>query len=140
MPSWSKGDIPGPQWDCIFVDIGNSEDMGICGLLVAQVHLFFRFSHNGLNYPCALVHWYSTSNEPDPTTSFWVVQLEFVGQCRRHMGVIHLNSVIQVAHLLLKFPSNAPVYQEINYMNVPDLYSFFYINKFINHHAFKIAF
>jgi len=110
------------------------------GLLVARVYPFFRFSHNGLNYPCVLVHWYSTSNKPDPTTGFWVVQPEFAGRRRRHMGVIHLNSVIRAAHLLPKFPSDAPVYREINYMNVLDLYSSFYINKFIDHHAFEIAF
>jgi len=109
-------------------------------LLVARVHLLFRFSHDGINYPCALVRWYSTSDEPDPATGFWVVEPEFTHRGTRHMGVIHLDSIVQGAHLLPRFPSDAPVYREINYMNVLDLYTSFYVNKFINHHTFKIAF
>jgi len=56
------------------------------------------------------------------------------------MGVIHLNSIIRGAHLLPKFPSDTPVYREINYMNVLDLYTSFYVNKYIDHHTFEIAF
>ena len=110
------------------------------GLLVARVYLFFKFSYNSVDYPCALVHWYSTSNEPDPTTSLWIVRPESTNQGMRHMGVIHLDSIIQGAHLLPKFPSDALVYREINYTNVLDLYTSFYVNKFIDHHAFEIAF
>jgi len=110
------------------------------GLLVARVHLFFRFSHNNTDYPCALVHWYSTSDGPDPTTGLWVVKPESIHRGARHMSVIHLDSIIRAAHLLPRFPSDAPVYREINYMNVLDLYKSFYVNKFIDHHAFEIAF
>ena len=56
------------------------------------------------------------------------------------MGIIHLDSIVRGAHLLPKFPSDAPVYWEINYMNVLDVYTLFYVNKFIDHHAFEIAF
>ena len=114
--------------------------MGMKELLVACVYLFFRFSHNGVNYPCALVHWYSTSSKPDASTCLWVVQpeLTYWGMC--HMGVIHINSIIHGAHLLLRFPSDTPVYWEINYMNVLDVYTSFYVNRFIDHHTFEIAF
>ena len=110
------------------------------GLLVARVYLFFRFSHDSINYPCALVHWFSTSDEPDAATGFWVVKPESTHRGARHMGVIHIDSIIRGAHLLPRFPSDVPVYREINYMNVLDLYNSFYVNKFIDHHAFEIAF
>ena len=110
------------------------------GLLVARVYLFFRFSYNDVDHPCALVRWYSTSNEPDPSTGLWVVQPESTRRGMRHMGVIHVDSIIRGAHLLPRFPSDAPVYREINYMNVLDLYTSFYVNKFVDHHAFEIAF
>ena len=58
----------------------------------------------------------------------------------RHAGVIHIDSIIRGAHLLPKFPSDVPVYREVNYMNVLDLYTSFSVNKFIDHHAFEIAF
>jgi hypothetical protein len=110
------------------------------GLLVARVYLLFKFLHDGIDYPCALVHWYSTSSEPDADTGFWVVRPESIQQGMRHMSVIHIDSVVRGAHLLPRFPSDAPVYREINYMNVLDLYTSFYVNKFVDHHAFEIAF
>ena len=110
------------------------------GLLVARVFLLFRFSHGGIEYPCALIHWYSTNSEPDPSTGLWVVQPECAPRGMRHATVIHLDSIVRGAHLLPKFPSDSPVYREINYMNVLDVYTHFYVNKYINHHAFEIAF
>ncbi|KAF9643505.1 hypothetical protein BDM02DRAFT_3222474, partial [Thelephora ganbajun] len=104
------------------------------------VYLFFRFSHNGVDYPCALVHWYSTSSEPDASTGMWVVHPESTCRGARHMGVIHLDSIVHGAHLLPKFPSDAPIYREINYMNALDVYTSFYVNKFVDHHTFEIAF
>jgi len=139
-PLWPRGDIPGPRRDCVFVDVGNSEGLGMKGLLVARVYLFFRFSHNGVDYPCALVRWYSTSDEPDTSTGLWVVQPESTRRGARHMSVVHIGSIIRGAHLLPRFPSDTPVYREINYMNVLDLYTSFYVNKFIDHHAFETAF
>ena len=110
------------------------------GLLVARVYLFFRFSHEGIDYPCALVHWYSTNEEPDAATGLWVVQPESIRRGMHHMSVIHIDTIVRGAHLLPRFPSDAPVYREINYMNVLDLYTSFYVNKFVDHHAFEIAF
>ena len=136
---WSRGDIPGPRHDCVFVDVGNP-GIGMQGLLVARVYLFFKLPYNGVEYPCALVHWYSTSDEPDPSTRLWVVQPETIRRGARHMGVIHVDSIIRGAHLLPRFPSVTPVYREINYMNVLNVYKSFYVNKYIDHHAFEIAF
>ena len=53
-PFWLKGDIPGPRWDCVFIDVGNLEDIGMKGPLVARVYLFFKFSYEGVDYSCAL--------------------------------------------------------------------------------------
>ena len=110
------------------------------GLLVARVHLFFKFLHDNTDHPCALIHWYTTSSEPDTSTGMWVIYPELTDQRTRHMGVIHLNSIVRGAHLLPNFPSDAPVYREINYRNVLNVYTSFYVNKFIDHHTFEIAF
>ena len=56
------------------------------------------------------------------------------------MSVIHVDSIVHGAHLLPRFPSDAPVYREINYMNALDVYTSFYVNKLIDPHAFEIAF
>ena len=120
--------------------MGSSEGTGIKGLLVVHVYLFFRFLHSGIDYSCMLVHWYSMSSKPDPGTGLLVVQPEFIHWGMHHMGIVHLNSIVHGAHLLPKFPLDIPVYQEINYMNVLDVYTCFYVNKFIIHHTFEIAF
>ena len=110
------------------------------GLLVARVYLFFRLSHEDTDYPCALVRWFSTGDEPDPTTGLWVVKPESARRGMRHMSIIHIDTIVRGAHLLPRFPSDAPVYREINYSNVLDLYTSFYVNRYIDHHAFEIVF
>ena len=109
-------------------------------LLAACVYLFFRLLYGRISYPCALVHWYSMSNNPNPDTGLWAVQPELTHQGMCHLSVIHVDSIVCGMHLLPKFLSDAPIYWEINYTNVLDLYTSYYVNKFINHHAFEIAF
>ena len=142
-PMWKRGDVTGPRRDCVFVDGGQLDAPGMRGLLVARVYLFFKFTFADVEYPCALVHWYTTVNtEPDSSTGLWVVQPEYTRGRHpyRHMGVIHLDSIIRGAHLLPRFPANTRVYREINYMQTLDVYQSFYVNKYIDHHAFEIAF
>jgi hypothetical protein len=62
---WLRGDVPGPHHNCVFVDVGNL-GIGMQGLLVACVYLFSKLLYNRVKYPCALMHWYLTSNELDP--------------------------------------------------------------------------
>jgi hypothetical protein len=140
-PQWSRGDIAGPRRDCVFVDVGESTAPGMQGLLVARVYLFFKFSFADVDYPCALVHWYTTvGTERDGSTGLWVVEPEYIRQRYRHMSVIHLDSIVRAAHLLPRFPSNTQVPREINYTQTLDVYRCFYVNKHIDHHAFEIAF
>ena len=144
LPWWTKGDAPAPRRDCIFVDRGEPDAPGMRGLLVARVYLFFKFLYANAEYPCALVYWYTTvGTEPDDSTGLWVVKPEYKtvrGQSYRNMGIIHLDSIIRGAHLLPRFPSNTQVYQELNYTQTLDVYRSFYVNKYINHHSFEIAF
>ena len=45
------------RYDTIFVNADSSAD-GMRGVDVARVRLFFSFSDDGIEYPCALVHWF----------------------------------------------------------------------------------
>jgi hypothetical protein len=107
---------------------------------VARVYLFFRFSHASVNYPCALVRWHSTSEEPDTINRLWIVQPKSTRPRQRHMSIIHVDTIVCGAYLLPRFPSDVSVYRQINYMNVLDLFTSFYVNKSIDHHAFETAF
>lgn len=143
-PQWKRSEIGGPRRDCVFVDGGEPGAPGMRGLLVARVYLFFRFPFANVEYPCALVHWYTTvGTEPDISTGLWIVEPEYTnhgGRSYRNMSVIHLDSIVRGAHLLPRFPSNTQVYREINYMQTLDVYRSFYVNKYVDHHAFEIAF
>jgi len=113
------------------------------GLLVARVYLFSKFSFAGAEYPCALVHWYTTiGTEPDEPTGLWIVELEYThgNNPRRNVSIIHWDSIIHGAHLLPKFPLNTQVPQEINYTRTLDVFCSFYVNKYVDHHAFEVAF
>ena len=79
-------------------------------------------------------------DEPDPTTGLWVVKPESTRRGMHHMSIIHIDTIVRSAHLLPRFPSDAPVYREINYSNVLDVYTSFYVNRYIDDHAFEIVF
>ena len=44
--------------------------LGFKGLLIAQVYLFFSFEYDGVHYPGALIHWFSSVGDtPDSETN-----------------------------------------------------------------------
>ncbi|KAJ6610872.1 hypothetical protein B0H10DRAFT_2193179 [Mycena sp. CBHHK59/15] len=50
-PTWRKH---GPRRDCAFA-VENQQEQGFRGMSVVRVRLFFSFTHDGIDYPCALV-------------------------------------------------------------------------------------
>ncbi len=71
VKSWRKA--PG-RYDTIFINTDANLE-GMQGLEIARVQLFFSFSYNGVNYPCALVHWFShVGDSPSNNTGMWVVE------------------------------------------------------------------
>ena len=136
VDSWRKGPA---RYDCIFVET-DPDAPGMRGLDVARVRLFFSFAYNGIKYPCALVHWFSCVAEPaENDTGMWVVEPEFADDRRRVTSVIHLDTIVRAAHLL-------PVYGEgfvsrnHFFTDTLDIFPKFYVNKYVDHHAFEIAF
>jgi len=136
VDSWRKGPA---RYDCIFVET-DPDASGMRGLDVARVRLFFSFTYNGTKYPCALVRWFSCVAEPDESdTGMWVVEPEFTDDGRPFTSVIHLDTIVRAAHLL-------PVFGEgfvsglLSFTDTLDEFSTFYVNKYVDHHAFEIAF
>ena len=117
----------------------STQIQGMCTLDVAQVWSFFSFVSWGITYPCALVHWFSwVGDEADEDMGMWVVEPD-VETGSPFAGIIHMDSILRAAHLM-------GVCREVFVPKklTPDnsLYFFysFYVNKFVDHHAFKIAF
>jgi hypothetical protein len=110
---------------------------GMRGLDVARVQLFFSFSHDGVVYPCALVHWFSrVGDSPDDHMGMWVVERD---DDESSPSIIHLDTVVRAAHLLPVFGPEH-VSRTLSFTDTLDTFTRFYVNKFADHHAFEIAF
>ncbi|KAF8528622.1 hypothetical protein JB92DRAFT_3081421 [Gautieria morchelliformis] len=111
--SWRKGS---GRYDTIFVNTDPFAE-GMHGLDIARVQLFFSFSHDGVQYPCALVHWFS----------------------RLVTSIVHLDTIVRAAHLLPVF-GHEYVSRTLSFSDTLDEFTSFYVNKYADHHAFEIAF
>lgn len=73
---------------------------------------------------------------PDKMVGMWVVKPEYTANRRRVAAVVHLDSVVRGAHLI-------PVYQKQQisrkhiYSTTLNEFKQFYINKYIDYHAFE---
>lgn len=107
------------------------------GLDVARVQLFFSFSYDGVEYPCALVHWFScVGNSPDDNTGMWVVEPD---DDETPPSIIHLDTIVRATHLLPIFGSEH-VSKTLSFTDTLDTFPRFYVNKYADHHAFEVAF
>ncbi|KAG0703017.1 hypothetical protein DFH29DRAFT_982081 [Suillus ampliporus] len=135
VDTWRNG--PG-QYDCVFISTDPTVE-GMRGFDIAQVRLFFSFKHNGVHYPCAFVHWFKhVHNSPDENTGMWVVEPETREDGTRFASVIHLDCIFRAAHLMPVFGHEfVPTY--LSYTQTLDAFRTYYVNKYIDHQAFEIA-
>ncbi|KAJ6591937.1 hypothetical protein B0H10DRAFT_1925050 [Mycena sp. CBHHK59/15] len=137
--SWYRGP---PRYDCVFIE-HDPEAPGFRGLHAARVRLLFRFKFRGVDYPCALIHWFSAhGDEPDADTGMWVVKPDFVrGRPREpEMAVVHLDSLLRAAHLIGLAGNKFVPLDNFDFSNSLDAFKAFYVNKYADHHSHEIAF
>jgi hypothetical protein len=135
-PIWRKGP---PRYDSVFVNT-DADAEGMRGLDVARVFLFFSFVYRDSKYPCALVHWMSRLGDgPDENTGMWTVQPDFNDDGSPLIAIIHLDSILRCAHLIGVY-GDVPIPKELTFDQSLDAFYAFYVNKYIDHHAFEIAF
>ena len=110
------------------------------GLTVARVFLFFSFWHEGTQYSCALVQWFSTlGTVPDDETGYWMVQPDFHDDERPYLSIISLESIFRAAHLIPVHRTSEFVSRSLTMHDTLDEFKLFYVNKFVDHNAFEIA-
>ena len=96
--------------------------------------------YEGIKYPYALIHWFShVGNKPDEDTGMWLVQPDSNADGSPAMSVIHLDTVVQAVHLIGVY-SDGFLPWGVSLHNSLDVFGTFYVNKYIDHHAFEIAF
>lgn len=107
---------------------------------VTQVYCFFSFVHtDGQTFPCTLVQWFDRlADQADDATGMWMVTPSFHDDSSKNFTVIHIDSIIHLAHLLPIF-GEGQVPSIVNCHNSLDLFCGFYINRFADHHAFEVA-
>jgi hypothetical protein len=136
VPSWRRGS---GRYDCVFVNTDSAAE-GMCGLDVARIRAFLSFKSQGRTYPCALVHWFSRiGDEPDDDTGMWMVEPDFNFDGSPSAAIIHLDSIVRAAHLIGVY-GEEPVPENLSPDNSLGAFHSYYVNKFIDHHAFEIAF
>ncbi|KIK80887.1 hypothetical protein PAXRUDRAFT_157416 [Paxillus rubicundulus Ve08.2h10] len=129
-----------PRLDCIFVTT-NPELVGMQGLDVVQFLTFFPFSFRRKKYPCAIVHWFTHSEDPDPNTRMWI---SWCSSSRIHcilspdISILHINMIYCAAHLIPVYgtrfiPTRIQPHQPYH------IFHAFYVNKFADHHTFEIT-
>ena len=139
-PRWKTGHITAPRRDCVILHTGSDAE-GVRGLDVARVHLFFSFVLRGEEFECALVHEFCKSfTDPDPDNGLWVFEPDYNNDGYRVMSVVHLDSIVRAAHLLPVFKDNTPIPGELNFTHTLDAFKAFYLNKYIDYHAFETLF
>ena len=135
-PAWRKGHA---RYDCVFIN-ARPELPGMRGLDVARVFLFLSFMHQGISYPCALVQWFSViGDEPEDETGLWMVEPKVRENGWPHLAIIHLDSIFRAAHLTPAYRTSDFVRRSLTMHDTLDEFTTFYVNKFVDHHAFDIV-
>ena len=133
--SWRRGT---PRYDCVLINSYPDVD-GARGFEIARVLLFFSFKHNVVDYPCALVQWFSfVGTEPDEDTGFWKVEPDLRNSGEPRLAIIHIDSVYRAVHLIPAYQNAELVKTTTTMHSSLDIYNVFYVNKFTDHHAFEI--
>ena len=135
--SWRGGPS---RYDCIFIN-SDPEIEGMRGLEVARVLTFFSFFYNAQEYQCALIHWFSCiGTGPDETTGLWMVEPEFDDDKEPHLAVVHVDTIFRAAHLVPVYQTSRFIPRSLTMHDTLDTFSRFYVNKYVDYHAFEIAF
>jgi hypothetical protein len=133
---WRKGPA---RYDCIFVE-KDTDLPGFRGLLAARVLVFMSLKHEGIDYPCAAVTWFSAVGDaPCPDLGMWMVEPDLDYHQRRVIDIIHIDSILRRAHLI-------PIYggkhlpRGFKHTDSLDSFRAYYVNKYADHHSHEIAF
>ncbi|KAN0107708.1 hypothetical protein V8E52_009875 [Russula decolorans] len=137
VSKWRNGPA---RYDCVYV-LTDPEAEGMRGLDIARVRLFFEFSFKGIKYPYALIQWFSHIAEgPDEDTGMWIVQPDKdVSSGLPIRQVIHLDTIVRAAHLIGVYGDKF-LPRGLTFDHSLDVFHSYYVNKFIDHHAYKIAY
>jgi hypothetical protein len=131
-PSWYGH----PCRDTVFVVLDDSL-VGMEGMVVARVHLFFSFNYKQVDYSCAFVNWLVRDNDKcEDDTRLWTVSLEEHRGGKPVSDVIDVRTIARAVHLIPVYGSD-PIPSDIQHYNSLDHYKSFFVNAFVDHHTYE---
>ncbi|KAF9522125.1 hypothetical protein CPB83DRAFT_899922 [Crepidotus variabilis] len=134
-PCWQKSF---PRRDTVLVEV-DEDLLGMRGMVVGRVFLFFSFKFQGQKYSCAFVHWLELhGQDPDSETGLWIVKPEFLGN-QPSMAVVEVDCIARGAHLLPIF-GNTPIPATLHFSQSLDVFRAFFVNRHIDHHAHQFIY
>ncbi|KAI6000310.1 hypothetical protein F5J12DRAFT_906624 [Pisolithus orientalis] len=132
--SWQNGP---PWYDCAFVNT-NPGLKGMHGLDVVCILGFFSFVSQSKCYPCTVVQWFDhVRDDPDVDMGMWIVHPALTANRHLATAVIHVDTIYHVAHLIPLYGTH-PIPRTIKLHHSYDTFTTFYMNRFIDHHAFSL--
>ena len=132
-PSWRNGQ---PRYDCAFIH----PKTNTFKFNVARILTFFSFVHGGEQFQCALVHqFFCVADGPDEDTGLWIVEPGFTEGGGPQLEIIAIGNIYRAAHLVPVYQSSQYVARSLTMHDSLDTFKQFYINKFVDYHAFGIT-
>ena len=126
-----------PQSNCIFIST-NLDLGGMRGMDMVHILTFFSFVLHSEQYLCTVVRWFVHLGEPDEDTGMWIVCPGFNACHQPDISTVHLNTIYHAAHLI-PVHGTQEIPQEIQPHHSYDVFHAYYVNRFVDHHAFEIA-
>ncbi|KAJ6448828.1 hypothetical protein C8R45DRAFT_1057369 [Mycena sanguinolenta] len=132
-----------PNWygsyarhDTVFIET-DADRPGMEGMVIGRVLLFFSFTTTtGVEYSCALVHWFSPhGNAADPDSGMWVVTPEMEAG-EKSLAIVTLDCIARAAHLLPVYGSTF-VPEDFHFSYSLDVFRAFFVNRYADHHTFE---
>ncbi|EIW77696.1 hypothetical protein CONPUDRAFT_108937 [Coniophora puteana RWD-64-598 SS2] len=126
-----------PRHDCVLTIVDESRP-GTLSMEVARVLGFFSFVVDKKEFECAVVHWYEYySDERDEDTGMFIVRPMYTPSKARHLAVIHVDTMVRAAHLVPVYGKDF-VSEGLSHYESYDTFDAFYLNRYIDHHAFEL--
>ena len=114
----------------------------INSLSISQVRLFFSFVYQQKTYSCALLHDFEVviDRNHSEITGMALVKRAMQGN-RPRTRVVALHNILRAVHLIPVFSDGGGIpkgYDHESILTDHKRFKRFYVNKYIDHHAFEI--
>ncbi|KAJ7752398.1 hypothetical protein B0H14DRAFT_2405335, partial [Mycena olivaceomarginata] len=97
-----------------------------------RVCMLFRFKYRGIDYPCALIHWFTArGDQPCLETGMWIITPDSLWGGGPSLAVVHLDCLMRGAHLIGVAGHDFIPIHNFGFSDLLDAYKAFYVSTLI---------